>query len=251
MSRADPQLNIRLPAALKERVTQAAATASRSVSAEVSHRLEQSFAAAPSSAAQHELALPLPAAVLADQVTAARNVFESVLAVAERMRVDRPTAIARALQSALKRTGVDLAQELAPAADDDARFPGPSAGPPAQFLVAWRDGTLALPWAPTLLTDAHAAFRLWCAQRDAECIPANHFSRVLGRSGGIRHQRKRWRADGIMTGPAAFLVPGRGQPLSKRGFEVDWYGACVVAFRNAARAAGLAACSHPISPWQR
>ncbi|WP_161960769.1 Arc family DNA-binding protein [Xanthomonas campestris] len=234
------QLNVCLPATLKEQVERTAATAGRSLSAEVTQRLEQSFTPQCSRVAQHELALPLPASAQADQVTAARDIFVSVLTVAERMRVDRHTAIARALQSALKRTGVDLAHELAAHPGENEQSPDHECGPAKQFITAWRDGSLALPWAPALLLDAHSAFTQWCLRFNQECIPANHFSRVLGRSNALRHERKRWRVFGVVAGPASFLIPTHSTTRRRQGFDVDWYGACVKTFRDAANAAGLA-----------
>lgn len=61
-----------------------------------------------------QLALDIPncACGAAEQMDAAKRVFESVLAVAERMRVDRATAMQSAIASALRRTGIDLAQEI-------------------------------------------------------------------------------------------------------------------------------------------
>jgi len=44
MSREDPQLKIRLPLELKEKITQSAANHGRSINSEVVARLEQSFA---------------------------------------------------------------------------------------------------------------------------------------------------------------------------------------------------------------
>ena len=44
MSREDPQLKIRLPLELKEKITQSAADHGRSINSEVVARLEQSFA---------------------------------------------------------------------------------------------------------------------------------------------------------------------------------------------------------------
>lgn len=48
MSREDPQLKIRLPLELKEKITQSAADHGRSINSEVVARLEQSFEQPPS-----------------------------------------------------------------------------------------------------------------------------------------------------------------------------------------------------------
>lgn len=48
----------------------------------------------------------------ADQLEAARRVFESVLAVAERICADQTTAVQAAIKSAYRRTGIDLAKEV-------------------------------------------------------------------------------------------------------------------------------------------
>lgn len=103
---------LRMPLLLRKRLEEVCAQSGRSLNSEVLQRLESSFVKPPPSCAQHELALPLPAEIEGNRVGAAHDVFEAVFAVAERMRVDRATAIARALQSALKRTGVDFSQEL-------------------------------------------------------------------------------------------------------------------------------------------
>ena len=43
MARSDPQINLRIPAELKERVEAAAAANKRSMNAEIAERLEESF----------------------------------------------------------------------------------------------------------------------------------------------------------------------------------------------------------------
>ena len=43
MARSDPQINLRIPAGLKERIEAAAASNKRSMNAEIAERLEESF----------------------------------------------------------------------------------------------------------------------------------------------------------------------------------------------------------------
>ncbi len=57
MSRTDPQINVRLSQALKDRLTEAAAAGGRSVNTEIVHRLERSFDPEPESDAAYQVLL--------------------------------------------------------------------------------------------------------------------------------------------------------------------------------------------------
>lgn len=238
MSRSDLQTNIRLPAPLKTKLASAAATAGRSVTAEISSRLEASFISTDLSGHQPEL-IPNVASTHVDQVEAAGRVFSTTIQVAERMGTGQRRALEFAIRHTKRVTGIDWGEELRATASPSHAV-ATADSPAGRFLAAWQSGGLTLPWAPTLFTDVHAACLRWCVKQQLAGMPASHFAQAVEATETAHRQRKRWLFGDAVVGPASFVVP-RGAVAASGQSETEWLGRCVTAFRKAAKRARLSA----------
>lgn len=80
MSREDPQLKIRLPLELKEKITQSAADYGRSINSEVVARLEESFTSGlVASDPYKRMLLAVIAGILAEQADREKPSFEEAI----------------------------------------------------------------------------------------------------------------------------------------------------------------------------
>lgn len=178
----------------------------------------------------------------ADRYQAAARIFTSFMQVADRMGVDATYARKVAAGRAERATGIDWRAELGPPParrHARSRAPTPRApGPALQFLEAWRNGSLGLPWVPVLSSELHAAFVAWTVREGLPEASMKALVVTLAASGQLRQLRTSWRVCKAMQGPSALLVPVDSR---REGSEcqADWLGRGITAFRTAGKRRGL------------
>lgn len=194
-------------------------------------------------ATQCQLPIEKPSAeAMAGQYEAAARIFTSFMQVADRMGVDATYARKVAACRAERATGIDWRAELGPPPTPRharARAPTPRApGHSLQFLEAWRNGSLGLPWVPVLSPDLHAAFVAWTVREGFPEASMKALVVTLAASGQLRQLRTSWRVSKAMQGPSALLVPVDSR---RNGSEcqADWLGRGIAAFRAAGKRQGL------------
>jgi hypothetical protein len=84
---------------------------------------------------------------------------------------------------------------------------------------------------PALTRDAHELYRLWCDRRGAPGLAGpGHFANALQERHGVPVLRKRYAIGSQLFGPHGVLYLS-SPPSPRPGFEYEWLGAHVSAFR--------------------